>query len=132
MIEVAKSLIKEKEKYLLLKRYSSSKFFPSLWDFPGGKIEPEENITEALIREAREETSLDIIPQEKVADFDYIENDVPVHFQIFSVESFSGDIRLSQDHSEFVWLSERDLSKYDLAAIVKLFFNVKLTSEINQ
>jgi mutator protein MutT len=124
MIEVAKSLIKKNEKYLLLKRSSDSKFFPGLWDFPGGKIEPREDVTEALIREAKEETSLEIIPQEKIGDFDYIENDTPVHFQIFSVKNFSGDIKLSQDHSEFIWLSIEGLSKYDLAAIVKLFFNI--------
>jgi len=43
------------------------------------------------------------------------------------VKSFSGDIELSQGYSELMWLSVEDLSKYGLAAIVKLFFNIKLT-----
>ncbi len=120
MIEVVKLLIKEKEKYLLLKRSSSSKFFPNLWDFPGGKIKLEEDTIEALTRETMEETSLEVTPQEKVGDFDCIENDIPIHFQIFSVENFSGDIKLSQEHSEFAWLSAEDLRKYDLSPIVKL------------
>ncbi len=61
MIEVVKALIKKNEKYLLFKRHSDSKFFPGLWDFPGGKIEPGEDVTEALVKESKEETSLDII-----------------------------------------------------------------------
>lgn len=124
MIEVAKSLIEKNNKYLLIKRSSSSEFFPGLWDFPGGKIKSGEDIKEALIREVKEETSLKITPNEKVGDFNYTENNTPIHFQIFSVKSFFGDVKLSQDHSEFVWVSKENLAKYDLTPIVKLFFNL--------
>ncbi len=125
MIEVAKSLIKKNEKYLLLKRTSSSKFFPNLWDFPGGKIEPEEGAKEALIRETKEETSLEIIPEKKIGDFDYTEDDILIHFQIFAVKKYTGAVALSKDHSDSMWFSRGDFKNYDLAPIVKLFFNFR-------
>lgn len=124
MIEVSKSLIERNGKYLLLRRSSSSKFFPNLWDFPGGKTNPAEDTREALIRETKEETSLEITPDKKIGDFNYTENDVPIHFQIFSINNFVGDVKLSQDHSAFTWIPKKDLDKYDLAPIVKLFFNL--------
>ncbi|OIO46270.1 MAG: hypothetical protein AUJ28_02830 [Parcubacteria group bacterium CG1_02_37_51] len=77
-----------------------------------------------MIRETNEETSLEIIPEEKIGDFNCTENDVSIHSQIFSVKNYSGEVKLSQDHSESMWLSKEDLEKYDLALIVKLFFNL--------
>jgi 8-oxo-dGTP diphosphatase len=124
MIEVAKSIIQKENKCLLLKRSSSSKFFPELWDFPGGKINPGEEVKEAVIRETEEETSLIIVPSKKVGDYHYTEHDTPIHFQIFSIISFNGEVKLSEDHSDFKWVSEQNLNKYNLAPIVKLFFKL--------
>lgn len=67
---------------------------------------------------------MEIIPKEKIGDFNYAENDIPIHFQIFSVKNYSGSIKLSQDHSEFIWICKENLEKYDLAPIVKLFFKL--------
>ena len=123
-MEVAKSLIKQDGKYLLLKRSSNSTFFPNLWDFPGGKVRPEEDTTSALIRETAEETSLNVTPGEKIGDYNYTEQHVPIHFHLFQVDTFEGDVQLSEDHSDSIWLSEEELDNYDLAPIVKLFFNL--------
>ena len=124
MIEVVKSIIQTEHKYLILKRSSSSKFFPELWDFPGGKINLGEEVKEAVIREIAEETSLTIVPSKKLGDYHYTEHDTPIHFQIFSIASFNGEVKLSEEHSDFVWVSEKNLNKYELAPIVKLFFKL--------
>ena len=124
MIEVAKALIKKEKGYLLLKRSSNSKFFPNLWDFPGGKIKPGEEAKEAVIREVNEETSLKIVPGEKIGDYDYVERGVSIHFQIFQVSSFRGNMKLSKDHGAAIWVLEKELGKYELAPIVKLVFRL--------
>ncbi|NLW10774.1 MAG: (deoxy)nucleoside triphosphate pyrophosphohydrolase [Clostridiaceae bacterium] len=88
--------------------------FKGLWEFPGGKIEPDESPQEALIREIKEELDIDI----SVGDLiDTVEYDYP-HFHL-SMDCFwcsisAGEISLKEAESarwfkttelnEVVWL----------------------------
>jgi 8-oxo-dGTP diphosphatase len=58
--KAAKALIFFKGKYLFLLRSAKDNVRPLEWDIPGGGIEPGESKKEALIREVKEETGLDI------------------------------------------------------------------------
>ena len=121
MIQVAKAVIWKDHKYvLLIKRSADSKFFPSLWDFPGGKIKEGEDVIQALKREVKEEAQLDIVPKEEQNDHFYTEQGHPIHFRVFLVEEFSGDVKLSKDHTEYRWVDVDDIQYYELAPIVQL------------
>ena len=61
MIRVTKTIIEERGKLLLIKRSDDSTFFPGKWDFPGGKINGDEDTSESAARETKEETSLDAV-----------------------------------------------------------------------
>ncbi len=50
-----KAVIRKNGNILLLRRSLDSDFDPSLWEFPGGKINFGENLMEALRREIMEE-----------------------------------------------------------------------------
>jgi 8-oxo-dGTP diphosphatase len=55
------ALIKNKKgAYLLIRRSKSSSYCSGAWETPGGKPDEGESISEALVREAREETDLEI------------------------------------------------------------------------
>lgn len=123
MIEAAKALIIKDKKYLLLKRSVDSKFFAGQWDFPGGKIELGEKVLEALQREVLEETGLAITPGEKAGDFNHSENGQDIHLQVFAVEDFSGEIKLSEDHTDFSWVAKEELNNYQITPVTKLFFD---------
>ena len=85
MIRAAKALINDNQKILLLKRSADSKFFPKVWDFPGGKFEDEDSPIEVVVRETLEETGLVITPGEILGEYDY--QDTNVHYY------FLGDFR---------------------------------------
>jgi mutator protein MutT len=122
MIEISKSVIIKNGKYLLLKRASHSKAFPDLWDFAGGKHDPGETSLQAVIRETREETSYEIIPEIEIKKEEYHDEQYDLLFHYFSIKELTGDLKLSTFHSEFKWVSKDDIKNYDLHPCVRLFF----------
>ena len=58
-------IIDNNKKILLVKRPSDKKLFPNAWSFPGGKLEEWESLEEAVVREVKEETWLDLISFEQ-------------------------------------------------------------------
>jgi len=122
MKHLVKAIIKNEDKYPLLKRHFKSYFFPSQYDFPGGKIKEGEKAEYAIIREVKEETSLSIELGDIIGNYNFTKLDTALHFQIFETKSFIGEVKLSEDHTEAIWVSKKDLELYDLAPIVKLYF----------
>jgi ADP-ribose pyrophosphatase YjhB (NUDIX family) len=51
----------EQPRILLLKRSADEEYYPNVFEMPGGKVDPEDaNIRDALSREVKEETGLDL------------------------------------------------------------------------
>ena len=48
------------DEILILRRHPKSRTNPHKWELPGGKVDPGEFFDEALVREIKEETNLDI------------------------------------------------------------------------
>src|SRR5215213_17209 len=79
-------------------------FFPNGWlDFPGGRInEGESNLTEALKREVREETTLEI---EVGAPFaGWLGRGETVFLVGYRCRYISGDVELSDEHQVYRWV----------------------------
>ncbi|MCK5629660.1 MAG: NUDIX hydrolase [Nanoarchaeota archaeon] len=121
MIEISKSVIQKDSKFLLLKRASHSKSYPDMWDFAGGKHDPGETPEEAAIRETKEETSYDIEPGIEIRTEEYHDKKHDLLFHYFTPKILSGDLTLSPDHSDFKWLSKKEMKSFELHPSVKLF-----------
>lgn len=84
--------------------------FKGLWEFPGGKIEPEETPREALIREIKEELDIEISVGDLIETVEY---DYP-HFHL-SMDCFwcsicAGEISLKEAASAR-WLRVTELDE---------------------
>ena len=123
MINVAKAVIEDSGKYLLVKRSGESKFFPSKWDFPGGKVRSEESSEDSLVREVHEETALKVEPGEVLFIGEFSENFSKINYKTFFVIKFKGEVILSLDHTEFKWLSKEEIKELDVTPFVKEFIS---------
>ena len=118
---VQKAIIRMDNKFLILKRSIDSKVYPEHWDFPGGKLEHGEKFDEALVREVKEETSMDIFVEE--SEFIFVENEVNnSYIVLFNCEKSKGEVKLSSEHSEFKWVTKSEAMKLKLEPFLKAFF----------
>ena len=104
--KVAKVVIYDDEnKVLFLKRTNYTKKYAGEWDLPGGHGHEGEEIEKTARRETREETGLSLGAIEKV---EVIENTT-----FFKVKMHDGDIKLSEEHSEFLFRDVKTIKNPD-------------------
>ena len=110
-VEVAAALIFRDGHYLITQRLGGS-HLEGLWEFPGGKRQPDESLEGCLRRELEEELAIKVTVGEKVYEvsWDYPERRVILHF--FRCAIVEGAISPTEGQA-FCWVSPRDLARYD-------------------
>ena len=106
--------------------------FKDGWEFPGGKVEPNETPEQAILREIKEELGADI----KVTGLlTTIEHDYPefhLLMDCFWAEFKDGTEMTLTEHEAAKWLSYGELDSVDwLPADVKVVTMIKQISHIN-
>ena len=112
-IDVSCALIIQNHRVLAVKR-SETMDLPGFWEFPGGKVEPNENPPQCLIREIKEELELRINLGLELTPrvFDYPSKRIRLIPFLASIKS--GSIRL-REHERAVWLGENELFEVNWA-----------------
>tara|TARA_Y100000114_G_C11761384_1_gene329938 strand:+ start:1218 stop:1601 length:384 start_codon:yes stop_codon:yes gene_type:complete len=99
---VAKVILLDGDKVLLLKRSGYVKKFANDWDLPGGHLKQNENLIKGLKREVFEETGI------KIKDPVFFKNIENIHFFIANY-NFQ-EIKLSDEHTEYKFFGKSDLN----------------------
>ncbi|PLX28119.1 DNA mismatch repair protein MutT [Candidatus Parcubacteria bacterium] len=111
------------DKLLIVKRAANESFLPNYYEMPGGKIEYGEKPEDALIREVKEETSLDIKVNSPYSTFSYVNNVKNKHTidiqYICKSESNVNDVKLSEEQDSFELIEEKDIDKYNISDEMK-------------
>ena len=91
------------------------------WSIPGGVLEVGELVSEAAIREAREETGLIVEPGELLGVYDRVlrdaENRVQYHYVLidFLCRPVGGELQAGSDAAEVRWFTREELLALNLA-----------------
>ena len=104
-----KAIIIDDNKVLCLKNERNE------WDFPGGKINFNEDVEECLKREVFEETNLDIKNLKILKPYNLKFNNVSVFVLVYSAEiSCDSAISVSYEHSEYNFFSKSEIKNLNL------------------
>ena len=118
-------LIKKADKYLLIKRAANPD--KGMWSVPGGLIEVGERAADAAVREALEETCLNVEIIERLGVVDKIEYDaegkVLYHFVIlqYLAAPVSGVMKPMDDALDAVWVTLDQLKDYQITGSLESF-----------
>jgi len=110
MARVSKAVMFDDEgKLLILKRAPRliTELSPWEWDLPGGHVNKGEKDMVALAREIKEETSLFI---SRAPDWYMLDKDT----RFYLLREWSGEIMLSDEHSEYKWVEPKEASNYNI------------------
>ena len=109
--DVVAAIIKKDNLYLITQR-NRNKHMGLKWEFPGGKVEANEALKEALAREIYEELNIDINVYEKLAEESYKDSEINIVLHYFLCTIKDGVINLNE-HEAMEWIDKTDFDKYD-------------------
>ena len=111
-------ILDDNDNILLLLRSKKSSWMPAKWGFPGGKIEPGENSAEAVTRETKEETDLDI----EISNLKHLDNFSNKGIDMFYVSSYDGSVKIDFEHDDHKWVARKDMQRYSTTpGLVEIF-----------
>ena len=126
---LATAIIVKDGKYLIVKRSEKEKMFPNMWTVPGGKLHTDDyskrpkdtkfywyNVLEhGLRREVMEEVNLSIKKIKYLTSLASIyPNGIPNIVISMFAEYDSGEIKLSEELTEYAWVTLEEAKNYDL------------------
>lgn len=109
--EVVAALIWRDGRFLACQR-PAHKTRGLLWEFVGGKVEPGETRTQALIRECREELAVTVDVGEVYMEVDHVYPDMTVHLTLFHGSIGDQEPKMVE-HNDIRWLLPSQIPEYD-------------------
>jgi 8-oxo-dGTP diphosphatase len=102
-VDVVGAVILNEANEILCALRSQKMSLPGLWEFPGGKIEPNETPEESLIREIQEELNCTIKVGELIADFTHDYPTITVRLITYLAKITDG-VPFASEHEKLIWL----------------------------
>ncbi len=101
-------------KILVIKRSAKEEVFEKLWDIPGGRMNFGEMPVEALTREIKEETGLTVNILNPFTVWSFMaQDDLQVIGITMLADYVSGEVTLSEEHTEYKWIDPKEFAELD-------------------
>jgi mutator protein MutT len=114
VVEVAAGLVFRAGKLLISQRPARA-HLAGLWEFPGGKREPEETFAQCLHRELKEELGVEVEVQELVESITHRYPGKIVHLRFYRCRWKRGEPQ-ALGCPAFQWITLQELSSYQFPA----------------
>lgn len=114
MIDVTCAVIRNEENEILVVQRSEKSDHPFKWEFPGGKLKDGETEEECIIREIREELSIDIVICRRMAWTEYDYGHKLLRLIPFVCDTLD-ELPLLSEHISFRWVNPSDLKNVDFS-----------------
>ena len=118
IIHVAVGVVFNSTNHILIARRADHLHQGGLWEFPGGKVEPGETVLEALIREFKEEVSLQILDAKPFIKIHHDYGDKQVFLDVLLSRKFAGQAK-EMEGQTVKWVNLDQLQHYPFPAANK-------------
>jgi 8-oxo-dGTP diphosphatase len=108
MIDVTCAIIRNEDNQILVVQRGESTDHPMKWEFPGGKQDPGETEEECIIREIREELSIEIVICGRLPQVDHDYGYKKIRLIPFVCDTLD-DMLFLTEHIAFRWIDIKDL-----------------------
>lgn len=110
-VDVVAALIWDNGKFMICQR-PAHKARGLLWEFVGGKIEPNESGEQALIRECREELNIEVSVGEVFIEVTHKYPDITVHLIVYNATIKEGAPQLLE-HAALKWITPDEIKFFN-------------------
>ena len=86
--------------------------FKDGWEFPGGKIEPNETPESAIVREIKEELDTEIIVEKEIGTIEYDYPTFHISMKCFWCSVKNGELKLLE-HEDAKWITRSEIDSVD-------------------
>lgn len=130
VVEVTCAIIEHQGKVLAVQR-GEHMSLAYLWEFPGGKVEPDENYVQCLEREIIEELAVEIDIWEQLPFSDQVYPERIIRLIPFICTLKEGEEIVLTEHNDMAWLEPHNMLSLDWApADIKVIDNYLKHTEV--
>lgn len=108
-VKVVGAILENEDNEILCALRSTKMSLPNLWEFPGGKVEDNEDVHSAIIREIQEELDCTVEALDVFNDNTYEYENIIVNLITVKCKIIEGNI-IAKEHDKLIWLRRENLS----------------------
>jgi 8-oxo-dGTP diphosphatase len=108
-VEIAVGIICSQDSQIFITQRGEHSHLAGFWEFPGGKVEPNETIEQTLHRELAEEIDIHVIEARFLETINYSYGDRDITIHAYLVESWDGE-PFAKEGQNSRWIDIEDLN----------------------